>query len=105
LENSAQKRTGGEKKMQLSKFRLAKLTDIPADGELPDLSDLHWIPAQPGRAIHYDLMEAGLLKNPYSGNQAAVEAQQVTQSDWAYISEFGLNTSLMDSERLFLELR
>ncbi|MDR3120185.1 MAG: hypothetical protein LBU58_02450 [Clostridiales bacterium] len=91
--------------VRLSGFRLAQVKSIPPDGKAPSLAGLDWIPAQPGRAVQYELIDAGLLENPYASHEAAVKAQYVPQADWVYHTEFDLPPDFLShNERFFIEL-
>ncbi|HUZ16817.1 MAG TPA: hypothetical protein VMV68_00400, partial [Spirochaetia bacterium] len=89
---------------ELTGFSVAKLPDVVPDAVLSMLGRLDWIPAKIGRSIHYDLMEAGKLANPYGGHAAAVAAQYVPQSDWVYRASFDLPRAILDSAHRFIEL-
>ncbi|MCL2058056.1 MAG: hypothetical protein FWH01_03215 [Oscillospiraceae bacterium] len=89
---------------ELTHFHLAQLKDIPQGGGIPQQDGLDWIDAKPGRAIHYDLIEANKLENPYSGHDASVKVQWVSQADWLYKAEFDLTSDIAGCGRYFIEL-
>lgn len=51
---------------------------------LPSEDSLQWIDATVPGAVHYDLMAAGMLENPFSSSDAARSAKWVAESDWLY---------------------
>jgi len=61
-------------------------TELP-DQKLPDLKG-QWFPSDVPGAIHYDLVAAGKLENPYSSASAAFASEWVAKSDWIYKTEF-----------------
>ena len=46
-----------------------------------------WIEAEVPGCIHYDLMRAEKLSNPYASTENAVKAAWVAESEWTYQSE------------------
>ena len=89
--------------MTLTGFSVAQLPDMQSGNLFSALSGLDWIPAQPGRAIQYDLMESGHLENPYSGYEAAKKSTYVPQSDWVYRTSFDLAPDMVYASNLFIE--
>jgi len=51
-------------------------------------NDGEWFAASVPGAVHYDLMAAGRLENPYSSSKAAFASHWVADSDWLYKTEF-----------------
>ena len=58
-----------------------------ADYLMPDC-DGQWLAASVPGAVHYDLVKAGKLVNPYSSTKAAFDSRWVMQNDWLYKTEF-----------------
>ncbi|MFH5183898.1 glycoside hydrolase family 2 protein [Paenibacillus sp. TAB 01] len=55
---------------------------------VPQTEDLAWLDAAVPGAVHYDLVKAGKLTNPYESSEAAFAADWVAESDWIYIKSF-----------------
>lgn len=73
----------------------------PAEGDvLSVLGDLDWIPASVPGAVHYDLLAAGRLANPFAGTAAAQSALWVADSDWVYRAGFDAPDSAAEAVEL-----
>lgn len=63
--------------------------------------DLNWLPAQVPGGVHTDLLSAGLIPDPFEGdNENAV--QWVAESDWEYRRIFNVDPQLLAEARQFL---
>ena len=68
-----------------------QVTQYPTDADgVLHTDGLDWLPATVPGAVHYDLMTAGKLENPYASTAAAFKAAWVAGSDWLYRSVFTL---------------
>jgi beta-mannosidase len=56
-----------------------------------DLSGLDWTGATVPGAVHYDLLRAGRLANPFASSAAALDSHWVARSDWVYRTTFALD--------------
>jgi beta-mannosidase len=70
----------------------------------PDIEGLEWIPATVPSSVHYDLIKAGKLGNPYASSGAAEAAAWVAASDWVFQTSFTVDQATIDSGVLALDL-
>ena len=84
-------------------WKVAVCESLPADGTLPELASLDWIPARVPRAVHYDLMEAGRLENVFASSKASESARWVSETDWVYLREYDLTPGVQASARRLLK--
>ena len=68
---------------------------------MPDC-DGQWFAASVPGAVHYDLVKAGKLANPYSSTKAAFDSQWVIQNDWLYKTEFDTPHNINASKYIIL---
>src|SRR5579875_415441 len=71
--------------------------------ELPRMDSLDWLPATVPSTVHYDLVRAGKLENPYASSAAAEAAAWVCASDWIFRKTFGIERRVLDAGLLALE--
>jgi beta-mannosidase len=69
----------------------------------PVLAGLEWLPATVPGAVHYDLMAAGQLANPYASSASAEAARWVAESDWLYSTVFDAPAGAAADRSLVLE--
>jgi beta-mannosidase len=70
-------------------WQLARYDGWAGEGDYgPREEDLAWIAADVPGSVHYDLVWAGLLENPYASSEAARAAEWVAKSDWLYRHRF-----------------
>jgi len=74
-------------------WRLARYDG--GDGPV-DLSGLEWIAATVPGAVHYDLVRAGELANPFASSAAALDSHWVARSDWLYRTSFILDETALE---------
>lgn len=63
-----------------------------------------WIEAEVPGCIHYDLMRAGKLSNPYASTENAVKAAWVAESEWTYQSEVYLEEADIREKQIVLRV-
>lgn len=71
-------------------------------GAPPNFRGLRWLGAVVPGAVHYDLVRAGKLANPFASTLAAKQAQWVVESDWLYRASFTLEEAHLAVGRLVL---
>ncbi|MCX6376909.1 MAG: hypothetical protein NTU88_12910, partial [Armatimonadetes bacterium] len=74
------------------------------DGEwqLSKLGADEWIPAAVPGCVHTDLMAAGVIPDPFEGDNEKRVAW-VAETDWVYRRSFSADEALLAEERVFLE--
>ena len=72
-------------------WQVARMLDTGCEPALPAGDALTWIPASVPGAVHYDLIQAGLLCNPFASSEAARAAEWVAETDWLYRVRFDLD--------------
>lgn len=88
-----------------TQWQLAQYKKMSQDSQdYPDLRDLDWIDADVPGAVHYDLMRAGKLNNPFASSQAAHDAVWVAQSDWLYRNRFSLADTNINTSRVIIKI-
>ena len=63
-----------------------------------------WIEAEVPGCIHYDLMRAEKLSNPYASTENAVKAAWVAESEWTYQSEVYLEEEDIREKQIVLRV-
>ncbi|MDR2750145.1 MAG: hypothetical protein LBC41_05755, partial [Clostridiales bacterium] len=53
-------------------------------------------------AVQYDLLAAGVIENPYASTKAALAAEWVARTDWAYKAEFGVSSEDLSKKHKIL---
>ncbi len=93
-------------KMELrSGWRVARYPEREDGPErAPSLDGLDWMEASVPGAVHYDLVAAGLLANPYESSESAFAAEWVAQSDWVYRAEFEIAAQSLVSRDFVLRV-
>jgi len=59
----------------------------------PPAGGLQWIEADVPSSVHYDLIKAGRLENPFASSAAADAAAWVCAADWAFRRSFDLGSA------------
>ena len=70
--------------------------------QVAKVSEDTFIPAAVPGSVHYDLMAAGRLKNPFASSKNAFEALWVQQSDWLFKAVFSKEEITVDSDEFVL---
>lgn len=69
----------------------------------PRLDDVQWVDACVPGAVHYDLVRAGLLRNPFGSSSDASAAAWVADSDWVYRTSFAAEGLVGPANLLVME--
>lgn len=83
------------KKIVPEKWRLIQTSELEEGKE--------WVEAVVPGCIHYDLMNAGKLDNPYASTENAVKAAWVSEESWIYQAEFCMEEN--DIREKYIALR
>ncbi len=70
----------------------------------PQTRGLKWLAAIVPGAVHYDLIRAGKLTNPFASSQAAKQAEWVAENDWVYRTSFRLGQADLANVDLVLDM-
>jgi len=84
-----------------------KVAGYPAglsDHTAPVSAGLSFIEASVPGAVHYDLIAANMLENPYRSTRTAFAAAWVAKSDWLYQNTFDLDEEALSARRYFLRI-
>lgn len=71
---------------------------------LKALNNFKMIPAEVPGCIHYDLVKAGILENPYAGTREAKDAAWVAGTDWVYLADFIYEPEKQRHESVILDI-
>jgi beta-mannosidase len=76
---------------------------LTLDGEwsFRGTSDIDWLPATVPGTVHTDLLAAGLIPDPFSGDREA-EFSWIEEQGWTYRRDFDVDPALLREERLDL---
>jgi len=90
--------------LELNGWKVSPYTRNESNGEVfPDLKDLTWIEAAVPGAVHYDLIKAGKLKNPFESSESARVAAWVEKTDWIYSNTFSIDRDSIASSKIILQ--
>ena len=78
------------------------LQSLDGEWQLSKLGADEWIPAEVPGCVHTDLMAAGVIPDPFIGDNEKRVAW-IAETDWVYRRSFIADEALLAEERIFLE--
>lgn len=84
-------------------WQVAQYTPEAQTTSPPDLQGLDWLPATVPSSVHYDLMKAGKLANPFASSADAAAADWVCAADWVFRRTFTLEQTEFGQDLIALE--